>query len=84
MFWAILIFILIVIFVAASEKKVKRKKLDTWRQENTKAYEEFLKDEPTMTEDEKQKAMLLLLLGGGLTQPYSGRKFNFTPLKIDQ
>jgi len=76
MFWAILI--LIVIFVIAGEKS-KEKKLNTWRQENTKAYEEFLKDEPTMTEDEKQKAMLFFMLGGEPVQPYSGRKFNFLP-----
>ena len=59
-------------------KKADKKHFE-WQKKNWKAYEDFLAQDSTMTEEEKQKENLWFMLTGKTNQPYSGRKFDILP-----
>ena len=76
MFWMI-IFIFVCVWISLSLDKRKHSELHST---NFNAYREFIDVEPTMTETEKDVALLIFDCYGTITQPYSGRKF--TPISI--
>ena len=77
MLW-ILVFIAIILGVWVDFKNTKKKHLE-WQLKNNRAYAEFLKNDLTMTDEEKQKAEWNFMFWGEITQPYSGRKFEILP-----
>ena len=62
--------------VRQSNQRVER-----WRSVNYQAHEQFLAEEPTMTEHEKSKAHLIFMISGQAAEPYSGRRFTPVPLE---